>query len=99
MREKRKRRVSIEQDVLINRSQRGTALDLNENGMYVYTRANVVPQSVIELSFALDGEEIAVTAKVEHAQPGIGFGASFVNPEEGVARRIKAFVEELRGRR
>lgn len=88
----RKKRVSIQKDVVINRTVRAEGLDLSEDGMYIYTRTEFIPRSIIELSFVIDGERLDIPAIVSHAQQGIGIGVRFVDMPPEVLEKIKRFI-------
>lgn len=95
MKEQReKKRVLIQESVLINGIIRANALDLSEEGMYISTQAEFVTGVVLELSFRLKDKDLKVKAIVQHVQPGIGMGVRFLNLSPEVYSVIKSFVDE-----
>lgn len=92
MQKRKVERVSVALEVKINRTVLAEGLDLSETGMYIYTKANFIPGSIIDLRFALDGEAVHVSAIVQHVQPGIGMGVKFVHLPPSEAEKIKHFV-------
>jgi hypothetical protein len=88
-------RLRIDKDVRLNSSVVAEALDLSEDGMYVYVSHNFVVGSIVDLGFSLGREYINVTAKVLHSQPGIGFGVNFSDFPEEVKQKIELYVANL----
>ncbi|MBI5188121.1 MAG: PilZ domain-containing protein [Nitrospirae bacterium] len=89
------KRVSVEKDVIINRIVRAYILDINEDGMYIYTQARFIPGVILQLNFSINGEPIEVMAQVKHAQPGIGIGVKFIEISEKDSTKIKKYIEEI----
>jgi len=90
----RKKRLHISADVFINRTVKAEGLDLSEVGMYLYTRHQYLEGSLVEVSFKLDGNEIDVSAKVIHSQPGIGLGVKFEAFKDSSLQKIKDYVNK-----
>jgi hypothetical protein len=90
----RKKRVHISTDVFINRTVKAEGLDLSEDGMYLYTRHQYIADSIVEVSFNLDGDKVDVAAKVVHSQPGIGCGVRFEDFKDSSLQKIKDFVNK-----
>jgi hypothetical protein len=89
---KRKKRIKIEKEVIINRVVKAEGLDLSEDGMYIYTRSSFLPNSIVEVGFSLENEPISVMAEVQHVENGIGIGVKFVELSEDVSGMIKRYV-------
>lgn len=95
MKEQReKKRVLIQESVLINGIIRANALDISEEGMYINTQAEFVSGAVLELSFRLKDKDLRLKALVQHIQPGIGMGVRFLNLSPETYSVIRSFVEE-----
>lgn len=96
MKEQReKKRVLIQESVLINGIIRANALDISEEGMYINTQAEFVSGAVLELSFRLRDKDLKLKARVQHVQPGIGMGVRFLNLSPETYSVIRNFVEEV----
>lgn len=95
MKEQReKKRVLIQESVLINGIIKANAIDISDEGMYINTQAEFVSGAVLELSFKLKDRDIKIKALVQHTQPGIGIGVRFINPSPEVYSTIKNFVDK-----
>lgn len=95
MKEQReKKRVLIQESVLINGIIRANALDISEEGMYINTQAEFVSGAVLALSFKLKDKAVNVKAHVQHVQQGIGMGVRFINLSPETYAIIKSFVDE-----
>lgn len=92
--QREKKRVLIQETVLINNIIKANALDISEEGMYINTQAEFVSGAVLELSFKLKDKDIKLKARVQHVQPGIGMGVRFINLSPEVYLIIKNFVDE-----
>lgn len=92
--QREKKRVLIQETVLINNIIKANALDISEEGMYINTQAEFVSGAVLELSFKLKDKDIKLKAHVQHVQPGIGMGVRFINLSPEVYLIIKNFVDE-----
>lgn len=96
MKEQReKKRVLIQESVLINGIIRANALDISEEGMYINTQAEFVTGAVIELSFKLKDKDLRIKGLVQHVQPGIGMGVRFINLSPETYSVIRGFVDEV----
>lgn len=96
MKEQReKKRVLIQESVLINGIIRANALDISEEGMYISTQAEFVTGAVIELSFKLMDRDLKIKGIVQHVQPGIGMGVMFLNLSPEAYSVIRSFVDEV----
>jgi len=96
MEEKRKsKRFRIDESITVNHIISAEGLDVSEDGIYVYTRHTMVPRSIIELRINILGEPVVITARVEHSQPGIGFGASFQDLSPEAAGKIQNWLEGM----
>lgn len=89
----RKKRVPLHSEVKINNLYVAEGLDLSEDGMYVYSRHTFLPESFIELSISVGGEEFVLSARVAHVQPGIGFGVRFPDMPKDIADHFRVLLE------
>jgi hypothetical protein len=90
----RKKRVPLHSEVKINHLYTAEGLDISEDGMYIYSRHTFLPDSLIDLSISLGGEEFSLTAKVAHVQPGIGFGVKFPDMPRDIAEHFKSVLKK-----
>ncbi len=94
MKEQReKKRVLIQESVLVNGIIKANALDISEEGMYISTQAEFVSGAILELSFRLNDNDIKVKVYVQHVQPGIGMGVRFLNLSPETYSVIKSFID------
>lgn len=84
--------MAIAKDVIINGIIRAEGLDLSETGMYIYTRANFISSSILDIHFTLDGEPFNISAVVQHSQPGIGIGVEFRGLDGKILDKIKEYI-------
>ncbi len=94
--QRKKVRLTTKLEVVINETVHGYALDMSEDGMFIYTHVPFPEKRVITLRFSLkDGEPPVVTrAVVRYVQEGVGIGVKFLNPRIEDQVRIKRFLEE-----
>ncbi len=90
----RRKRALIDREVIINGIIRAEALDISEDGLYIYTQANFIPGAIFEASFKINNENIKAMARVQHVQPNVGVGVKFVELSAPDADKIKQFLEE-----
>jgi hypothetical protein len=91
------RRVKILQDTHFgNRGQRRMD-DLCEEGMFIASPTDYLPESVLDLKFRLfnDDTPIEVQAEVRCVQEGIGMEVKFLNLKPEDRERIRKFVERF----
>lgn len=89
----RKKRIHITTDVLVNGQKKAEALDLSEDGMYVFTSHTFIEGISVNLEFSLDGDGYDMRAIIKHTQHGVGFGVHFSNMDEDSARRLREYVD------
>lgn len=90
----RSARVRVDVPVTINAHQAGTAIDVSDSGMYVYSRHSVMQESIVNISFTLDGQPIDLSARVAHSQHGVGFGVRFLDMPDAVSGFIKTYIKK-----
>ncbi len=93
MKGRKKRRVLLKQEVIINDIISGHILDLSDGGMYIHTQAEFIHGAKLDLSFAINGRHIKARAAVQHTQPGVGIGIKFLNLPPDDFSYIKKFLE------
>jgi CheY-like chemotaxis protein len=89
-----KKRVLVQQEVIINNILKAHVLDISEDGMYISTQGDFLHGAVLDLTFTINDTGIGVKAIVQHTQQGIGMGVKFLNLLPEHHRLIKKFVEE-----
>jgi hypothetical protein len=95
MERRKKIRLRIDKHVVINGSIAAEGLDLSEDGMYIYASHHFLVDSIVDLGFNLGGETVNVSAKIQHSQPGIGFGVNFFDFPEEDRQKIEAYFAHL----
>lgn len=88
----REKRTLIGKEVIINNIIKAEALDISIDGMYIYTQANFVPDSIFEISFRIDNHDIKAMVKAQHVEPHVGVGVKFVEISDEDSRAIKNFI-------
>jgi hypothetical protein len=96
MEPKQKIRLKKKGKVLINGAIGAEMLDLSTEGMYIYTNADFIPESIINLSFSLGAKRLNIYAKVRHMEPGIGIGVKFIDIDKDAAETIKNYIDKIR---
>jgi CheY-like chemotaxis protein len=79
MDDRKKQRVMLEKEIIINNIIKGHILDISEGGMYVHTQAEFIPKSVLDLKFSLCDKQVTVKGAVQHVEEGVGIGIKFIN--------------------
>jgi CheY-like chemotaxis protein len=92
MGKRKKKRVFLNREVVINGAVYAQALDISEDGMYLYTTADFAPQAVLDLGFSIGDEQIKAKAAILHREPGIGIGVQFRNISPDNRMAIKRFL-------
>ena len=91
----RKKRIHIRADVSVNGLRSAEALDISQDGMYVFTPKTFLSGLTVNLEFELDGEHFDIRAKIKHSNEGVGFGVNFVDLDEKDADRLRDYVDSL----
>ncbi len=91
--ERRKSRISLSKDVIINDIIKGCILDISEGGMYIYTQAEFILKAVLNLNFSIDDMPVKAKGFVQHIQPGVGIGIKFINLPQNISSQIKKFLD------
>ncbi len=81
----RKKRIPAHAEVKINNAYLAEALDISEDGMYVFSPHTYLPDSIVNLAVTISGDTTSFSGKIIHVQPGVGFGVSFPDIPDEVA--------------
>lgn len=92
MGERKKKRVFLNREVMINGAVYAQALDISEDGMYLYTTADFAPKAVLDLDFSIGEEQVKAKAAILHSEPGIGIGVQFRNISPAGRMAVKKFL-------
>ncbi|MBI4685052.1 MAG: response regulator [Nitrospirae bacterium] len=90
---RKKRRVLLKKEIIINNVIKGYMLNLSEGGIYIYTQAEFIPHVLLDLSFTINSEKITAKGIVQHTKPGIGIGVRFHKISQDHFMCIKQFLE------
>ncbi len=90
---RKQKRVVLRRDIMINNSLRVKGLDLSEGGIYVHTGRSFPSGSVVDVSLPLNSAILAVKARVQHSQDGVGMGLMFVGLTPGKLAHIREFID------
>lgn len=90
----RNKRVNVTVPVRINRSGEGEGLDISENGMYIYCSHTYIENTIIDITFTVEGREFNFSAKVSHVQPCVGFGVKFIEIPEDEKETLRCFIDK-----
>ena len=91
---RKKMRIPVHCNVRINNAYSAEALDLSDQGIYIFSRHTFAPDSIIDLSVTIRGDTTGLTAKIGQAQPGVGFWISFPDIPDEVAAIFKDILEQ-----
>lgn len=95
MGKRKKKRVFLNREVMINGAIYAQALDISEDGMYLYTTADFASGAVLDLDFDIEGERVTAKAAILHSEPGIGIGVQFRNISPDSRMVVKRFLSGL----
>jgi CheY-like chemotaxis protein len=98
MQGRKKTRITIVGDVVINDSLKTKGLDISEGGMYVFTREPSEKGQHVKVSIPFKDSNLEVTAIVQHVEDGMGMGLRFFNLDEGQHAMIREYIETFSGR-
>ena len=79
MKNRKKNRVLLQKDIIINNIIKGYVLDISDGGMFIHTQAEFIRGARVDLNFTLNERPIQVRGSVQHMQPGVGIGIKFLN--------------------
>jgi CheY-like chemotaxis protein len=89
---RRHKRISYNEQVLINRVVKAPCLSLSEGGLFVSTGYHFPVNSVLDLDLLLNREAIKAKAQVRHTQKDVGVGLMFQCLAPDVTEIIKSYV-------
>ena len=90
----RKKRIPAHAEVKINNAYLAEALDISEDGMYIFSPHTFVPGSIVNLAVNINGDITSFTGKIIHVQPGVGFGVSFPDIPDEVAGLFRDILKD-----
>lgn len=82
-------RVPYSGHVTVNGQILVKAIDLSQDGVYLFTGRSFRPGSVVALSFQIGDEKLVIPARVRHNREGVGIGLKFLE----VPAREKILLE------
>jgi c-di-GMP-binding flagellar brake protein YcgR len=91
------KRVTFIQEVEVDGLGKRRCLDIAIGGMYLESAVSFPPNTVIDLSFNLQGSDprpLRIKARVMYVHEGVGMGLAFVDLSEADAERIRQFTEQ-----
>lgn len=91
--QRKRKRVILRRNVLINGTIKVMGLDLSEGGIYVYTGRDFPNGCTVDVSLPLS-RTINVKARVQHSQTGVGMGLMFLDLKEEDKDAIKSFIRD-----
>ncbi len=97
--ERRKRsleRFSCFLDAVLEDSVVCKAFDMSEGGVYVRTSRTFAPGKVIKVTMSSGRSDLELKARVKHVEEGFGMGLMFIDLDEKMKSKIRAFLEEVR---
>jgi hypothetical protein len=92
------RRISLIKEAQLSGAISSTIMDISEGGLFVYTLHYFSPDSVIEVTIPLEGEQMTLKAQVKYCHQGIGIGAAFHYSDNKQRTAIKEFIESITGK-
>lgn len=97
--EKRRRpRIILNRQVLLNNAIGVMGLDLSEGGIYIHTGRHFAAGSEVSVHLPLGGIALDLTARVQHSNPGIGMGLMFGPMTPDQKRTLSTFIlKHMRG--
>ncbi|MEZ4432837.1 MAG: PilZ domain-containing protein [bacterium] len=75
-----------------------TTRDLSVTGVFVFAPRVRAPGARVALVLHLGRGRLALTGRVMHAQPGVGYGVRFDGPDPGLRRRIERYLSQTEDR-
>ena len=71
--------MSDQREVVINGILKGRIMEINEEGMFINTPAELLSGAVLDTSFTIDNTPVNAKAVVLESHPGIGIKVKFIN--------------------
>ncbi|MCK4911671.1 MAG: PilZ domain-containing protein [Thermodesulfovibrionales bacterium] len=90
----RKKRIPTHAEVKINNAYLAEALDISEDGMYIFSPHTYVPDSVVDIAVTINGDTTSFSGKIIHVQAGVGFGVSFPDIPDEVAGLFREILKD-----
>lgn len=92
---RRKSRITIVGDVVINGSLKTKGLDISEGGMYVFTPEAFANDENVVVSIPFKSSHFQVSAIVQHVEEGMGMGLRFINMNEQEHATIREYIDSF----
>ncbi|MDA8086044.1 MAG: response regulator [Nitrospiraceae bacterium] len=93
--EKRKKpRMILRRQVVLNKVISAMGLDLSEGGIYIHTGRHFPAGNMIDVSLPLDGGTLNVAARVQHSKAGVGMGLMFINMTPEQQEVLSSFIKK-----
>lgn len=83
-------------DVVLENSLSCKAYDISEGGVYVRTDTVLKTGSVVNIRLSSGSLELELKARVKHGVEGIGMGLMFIDLDNALKSKIRAFLDEIR---
>jgi CheY-like chemotaxis protein len=90
---RRKKRITIVGDVVIDGNIKAKALDFSEGGMYVFIRDRFKKDDIVEVSLPFKETAIKLKAVVKHVEEGVGVGLRFFDLDNKQKTQISEFLD------
>ena len=90
---RRKKRVTIVGDVIVDGNIKAKALDFSEGGMYVFIRDRFKKDEIVEVSLPFKETAIKLKAVVKHIEEGVGVGLRFFDIDNKQKAQINDFLD------
>ncbi len=95
---RRKKRVTITGEVVIDDIIKAKALDFSEGGMYVFVKEHFEKGKIVKVSIPFKDTSINLSAKVGHVEEGIGIGLRFYDIDAEQKVLINDFLNYFHSR-
>jgi Tfp pilus assembly protein PilZ len=92
---RRFKRFPFREDIIVDGTKMCSTMDISEGGLYISTIQSYDKGSVIEVTIPFKSEKIAVKARVQHCQPGIGIGIRYIDLDDKQRAKIQEIIESL----
>ena len=90
---RRKKRITIVGDVIVDGNIKAKALDFSEGGIYVFIRDRFKKDDVVEVSLPFKETAIKLKAVVKHVEEGVGVGLRFFDLDNKQKTQISEFLD------
>jgi CheY-like chemotaxis protein len=88
-------RIPFREDVVVDGVMRSTSVDISEGGLYICTMQPFNENTVIDVAIPFKGGTLAVKARVQYSQLGIGMGVSFIDLNDEQRRKLRELIDSM----